>query len=255
MKKRILLPTGICLLLMTTIISPIYAQDTNNQNSNFSFGAEVVSRYVWRGINLGGSTPHVQPWAEYSFGETGLALGAWGSYSLGAGAGTEADLYLSYTPIDWLNITVTDYFFPADEPFERSDYFNYKKDETGHTIEAMLTLGGSDNFPFYATFAMNIYGADGVDARGKNLNAKYLELGYNSTIWDYDISAFAGACLDNPDTDNGGEGWYGDSAGLINLGVSIGKPINIGTLSIPVSTSLVFNPEAGNIFIVLGISF
>ncbi len=253
MKRNLLLLTGICLMsFFPSSILP--AQD--NGSSNFSMGADVVNRYVWRGLNLGGSSPHVQPYMEYAFGESGLAIGAWGSYSLGLGlAGTEADLYISYTPVDWLNVTLNDYFFPVDEPFERNDYFNYKEDETGHTFEAMLTLGGTESIPVYATFAMNIFGDDGVNELGEKYNAKYLELGYNGAFSDFEYSTFVGFALDDPNTDAGGEGWYGDSAGLINLGVTFAKEYTIAEKSLPVFTSLIFNPEAGNIYLVFGVSF
>lgn len=253
MKRNLLILASACLVFFNSL-SPLYSQD--NETSNFSIGADVVSRYVWRGLNLGGSSPHVQPYMEYAFGESGLAIGAWGSYSLGLGmAGTEADLYVSYSPADWLGFTVTDYFFPADEPFERSDYFNYDADETSHTIEAMVTIGGFESFPVYATFAMNLFGADGVNNLGKKYNAKYLELGYSSTIKEYDFSAFTGIALDDPKTEEGGIGWYGESAGFINLGITLGKEYTIADKAIPVSSSLIFNPEAGNIFLVFGISF
>ncbi len=254
MKRKILPIAAACFMLLISL-PHLYSQD-DNASSNFSIGADAVSRYVWRGLNLGGASPHIQPYMEYSFGESGLAIGAWGSYSLGLGlAGTEADLYLSYSPIDWLNVTLTDYFFPADEAFERNDYFNYDKDETAHTLEAMLTLGGSDNIPVYATFAINIFGADGLNSAGEKYNAKYLEVGYNGSLSAFDYSTFAGFALDDPQTDEGGSGWYGDKAGIINLGVTLSKEYTLAQKSIPVMSSLIFNPEAGNIYIVFGISF
>jgi hypothetical protein len=222
-------------------------------DGNLSLGVDLVSRYIWRGINLGGSSPHIQPGIEYSFGQSGLSVGAWGSYSLSLNAGAEADLYISYSPLDWLNFTLTDYFFPADQPFERNNYFNYKSEETGHTLEAMVTLGGFNNIPFYTTFAMNIYGADGINSQGNKYMAKYLEVGYSGNLYEAEYMVFAGAALDNPGTS--GSGWYGDKAGLINLGLTISKSYNLLDKSIPVSSSLIFNPEAGNIYIVFGVTF
>ena len=244
----------VCAFLICVMhVSTLRAQE--NTPSNLSFGADMVSRYVWRGLNLGGSSPHIQPFIEYSFGETGLSIGAWGSYSLGLNAGTEADLYLSYAPVDWLNITFTDYFFPQDIPFERSDYFNYKEDETVHTFEAMVTVGGSDDIPFYATFAINLYGADGINEKGENYNAKYIEAGYLGNYQDFEFALFAGFAPDDPKTEAGGMGWYSDKPGLINLGISLGKDVEVAGIIVPVFSSLIFNPEAGNIFIVAGLSF
>jgi len=252
MKKRII--TLVCFGIICTLV-PINAIGQGAEK-NPTFGADVVSRYIWRGLNLGSASPHIQPFMEYSFGESGLAIGGWASYSIGLGlAGTEADLYLTYAPVDWLSLTVSDYFFPADGAFERNDYFNYKKDETGHTFEAMVTLGGTESFPLYGTFAMNFYGEDGLNEKGERYNAKYIELGYNKSIGANDYSVFMGLAPDNPKTDLGGVGWYGDAAGIINLGLTVSTTRKVAEFTLPVFSSIIFNPEAGNFYLVLGISF
>ncbi len=255
MKSMLKRVTTIFVIAFLIALSPLKAQEETSGSSNFSIGADLVSRYIWRGLNLGGSSPNVQPYLEYSFGKSGLAIGAWGSYSLGYGtAGTEADLYLSYTPVDPLTITVTDYFFPSDVPFGVNDYFNYKKDQTGHTFEGMITFNGTESFPVYATFAMNFYGVDGTDENGDNYNAKYLEVGYNGSAGDVDLSTFMGLALDDPKEEQGAAGWYGNSFGVINLGITASKTLNLGKVALPASSSLIFNPEAGNIYIVFGVS-
>ncbi|MFW6226746.1 MAG: TorF family putative porin [Bacteroidota bacterium] len=255
MRKQLIFITN-TMVLFFICPSLSFTQDSEAaESSNFSMGADLTSRYIWRGLNLGGSSPHIQPYVEYTFGNSGLAIGAWGSYSIGNTGGSEADLYLSYAPLDFLSFTFTDYFFPADLPFERSDYFNYDPDETSHTLEAMLTVGGSANIPFYATFAINIFGADGVNADGDKYNAKYIEVGYNGSFKEYDYSTFLGIAPDDPDTDNGGAGWYGDSAGIVNLGAGFSKTITIAEKELPVFSTVIFNPEAGNFYIVFGFSF
>ena len=67
MKKTILLLVSLCTL-------GVNAQD-------FSFGADVQSRYVWRGIQFGGEDMSLQPGVEYAAGN--FAVGAWAAYSLG----------------------------------------------------------------------------------------------------------------------------------------------------------------------------
>lgn len=224
------------------------------ETSNFSIGADVVSRYIWRGIDLGGSSPHIQPSIEYAFGESGLTLGAWGSQSIGGiSTGAEADLYLTYSFMDMFTVGITDYFFPSDQAFSVDHYFNYKKATTGHTFEAMASFDGTENFPVSILFAMNVYGADGTDANGDPYYAKYLEVGYSKTLGDTDISLFVGAALDDPKEEEGAIGWYGNSAGIINLGTTVSKSLKISdSFSLPISTSLIFNPEAENIYIVFG---
>jgi hypothetical protein len=248
MKKRLIT------LLMVLMVYPLMSQTTRN-GSDFNFNADAVSRYIWRGINLGGPSPHIQPSIEYSV--AGLAIGVWSSYGLGAGSEiTEVDLYISYSPSDYFTFTVTDYFFPSDTPFSRGNYFNLSKGKTGHTIEGMAGFNGTPGFPVWVIFAMNLYGVDGTDENGKNYNAKYLELGYSATFREIEIGTFAGMALDNPNTAGGATGWYGDSRGIINLGISLSKSIRFtDTVSLPVFSSLVFNPEAGNIFLVGGLNF
>jgi hypothetical protein len=249
-KLSLLIVTGI--LVLTSCFS---ANAQSEENSNLSIRADLVNRYIWRGLNLGGSSAHIQPAITYSFADTGLEVGAWASYPLALrSAGSETNLFVSYSPISWLNLTVCDYFFPADEPLERNAFFNYKEDQTSHTLEAIITLGGSDEFPVYATFGINLYGADGVNHLGEKYNAKYIEVGYLASYREYAFKAFAGAAPDNPKTNLGGVGFYGEKAGLINLGISLGRDFSVAVKNFPISTSLITNPEAGNVYLVAGIT-
>jgi len=82
-------------------------------SSNIDIGVDIQSRYIWRGIQLGGNSPSAQPYIEFSTGK--FAIGAWGAYNLGGlSTGNEADLYVSYSVSDAFSLTVTDYFFPID---------------------------------------------------------------------------------------------------------------------------------------------
>ncbi len=256
MKNVIRLFRSCSVLLFILLPANLMAQD--EEASNFSYGADLVSRYIWRGLNLGGSSPHVQPYVEYSFGETGLAAGFWGSHATGSSStGAEADFYISYSPIDMISIGVTDYFFPSDLAFARSDrYFNYDEKTTGHTIEGMVSFNGTEDIPVSLTFAMNVYGADGIDKNGDNYYAKYLELGYTGTIAETDFSPFVGMALDDPAEEDGAVGWYGNSFGVINIGLSVSKAIKISDVyELPLSSSVIFNPEAENIYLVFSVSF
>ncbi|MCW8818976.1 MAG: hypothetical protein OQK61_01520, partial [Ignavibacteriaceae bacterium] len=60
----------------------------------FDVGADVVSRYVWRGTQFGDGIA-VQPWLSYSFPGIGVEVGAWGSYDLSDEDASEADLYVT----------------------------------------------------------------------------------------------------------------------------------------------------------------
>lgn len=248
---------NIVLLLVVLISHPVLSQTDSDKQSNFSAGADIVSRYIWRGINLGGPSPHIQPFVGYSAGSSGFAAGIWGSYGLGEGSAlTEADLYITYSPAGYITFTVTDYFFPLDASFSSDKYFTYRKGATSHTIEASVSYNGTENFPFSLLFAMNLYGVDGTNEDGNNYYAKYIELGYAFPLGDFDIELFAGLAPDNPDTSMGAVDWYGNSGGLINVGAGFSRDIRISDMvEVPVFSSLIFNPEAGNIFILIGLSF
>ena len=89
------------------ILSMLYGEVT--------IGADVVSRYVWRGTDYGNAVS-VQPGIETTLGP--VTVGAWGSFPLtdangaSATAGNECDLYASAT-VGPVALTLTDYFFPA----------------------------------------------------------------------------------------------------------------------------------------------
>jgi len=238
-------PESIIKVMLFAVCLVVFAGSVNAQeeeSSSVSFGADLVSRYIWRGVNLGGNTPSVQPGIEWSVGSSGLAVGAWGAYSIGGQFMQEADLYASYTlPNEMFSLGITDYYFPTEDMGYK--YFDYGSDTTGHIFEAMLSFNGTDKIPISVMFAMNIAGAD-------DDNSKYLEIGYSKTLKDIELSAFLGMALDD-------SGFYGqESAGLVNVGIGLGKEIAItDKFSLPASASLVCNPATESIYMVFGFSF
>lgn len=278
MNQKVRLFSLLCAIFLCT--GSLYAQDeVTSDESPWSVGGDFVSRYIWRGVNLGGSSPSIQPYLEYGFGtdDHSFSIGAWGAYSLsGTQTAQEADLYLSYTLKEMFSLTVTDYFFP-DETIDRNKYFNYNMDwdkinsgetkQTGHVLEAAISFNGTEKIPVSVMFAMNIWGADAQKHTEKAgvmvpedgiVMSKYIEFGYSTDIKDVSVDVFAGAALDKPEIDKGEPaGFYGQRAmGFINLGFTLSKELQITkNFALPVFGSVITNPEAQNIFMVLGISF
>jgi len=220
MKKTILLLVSLCTF-------GVNAQD-------FSFGADVQSRYVWRGIQFGGESPSLQPGVEMTAGN--FAVGAWGAYSLGGdNAAQELDFYVSYALTDAISVSVTDYYFP--EGGSGHDYLELDSETTGHVYEATLSFAGTDAFPVALTVASNVGGA--------STGSTYLEASYDTN----DFTIFAGGVVGDDDDYYLSE----DGTGLINVGISLAKEIQLSsTYSLPVNTSLVLNPDAGNVFLTFG---
>ena len=71
------------------------------QDLALSSGADFVSRYIWRGINVNDAL-NVQP--SLTLTVSGFSLGFWGSYSIFSNStentlGQELDTWISYTHV------------------------------------------------------------------------------------------------------------------------------------------------------------
>lgn len=251
--KRIntILISSAILLVAFLLMKPLSAQE-NTSKAKLDISADIMSRYIWRGLNLGGSSPSIQPGMEFSCGN--FVAGAWGAYSFGnAITSQEADLYLSYTIADKFSLSVTDYFFPKEDTLNH--YFNYEEDKTNHIIEFSAKFSGTEKLPLSLMVATNVYGADARKNNGDNQFSTYVELGYNFKVKETGCSAFIGFTPNNPDGSKGETGFYSPGAGVINLGLTANKEIKItDSFSLPVNASIITNPQAENIFLVFGIS-
>jgi hypothetical protein len=250
-KRNTIISLTLLSFLTFSVIQTSLAQEKPDK-IDFSLSADIMSRYVWRGLNLGGSTPSVQPSMELSYGN--LTLGTWGAYSFSpAFTQQEVDLYVSYTFAEYFNIMLTDYFLHSEDSV--NEFFNYRKDETGHLLELSASFLGTESIPLSLLVATNIYGADELKSNGDLQYSTYLELNYNFTLKDNDCSLFLGVTPTRPDTSKGEKGYYSDKPGIINLGLKACREIPITEkYSLPVSASLITNPLAGNVFLVFGIS-
>lgn len=211
-------------------ISNLNAQDESS--SSFDLGTDVVSNYIWRGSKFG-TGPAVQPYIEFSTGN--FAVGSWGSFGVTDNEAAEADLYLSYGFDFGLSVGLTDYYYPG------TDYFDYSTVSGSHGFEVNLgyELG---NISIGANYMLNE--ATTAGTAGGDM---YFELGYSFDA----VSLFVG----------GGDGWHtlgGTAKGsfaLCNIGLSVSKEIEISEkFSLPVSGSVILNPDTKQFFVVFGFS-
>jgi len=216
MKKIYLIAAG--LLFMMTFSPGLTAQE-------WSTGLDIYSSYVWRGTAFSG--PSIQPSVEFSAG--GFSIGAWGSQ--GFDGFQEMDLYASYAFDFGLSIGITDYYYPGTQ------YFDYSKETGAHGFEINLGLEIS-NLSLSANYILNEAG--GAETKGKDM---YYEVGYIIG----EVGLFVGA----------GDGWHTTDGkfGLCNLGLGTSKEIKVtDSFSLPVSGSVILNPEKEQFYIVVGIS-
>lgn len=258
--------------ILLGISSRIVAQNTNTNNKiKVELGADLYSRYVWRGTQYGGSSPSLQPSLSASYGN--FVINAWGAYSLGGiNPSQEMDLSLSYSFLnDVFTAVITDYYFPTeDAPY---NYFNYNKNSTGHVLELGASFNGTKEIPFSFSAYVNFFGTDAIrlnnDPASPDFNQKtgiqysnYFELAYNTSVQNVDLSLFMGGTLSKPKKANtatgfiGESGFYGKNPGVVNLGITASKAVKITTdYSTTLTASLITNPQTKNVFLIFGISF
>ena len=215
-------------------------------------GAEVVSRYIWRGTNVN-DVFNVQP--SLTFSGAGLSGGFWGSYSLSDNPehhalSQEIDTWISFSHqfenSFSLGIVFTDYYYPlAGIKWGNFNNYNDPNGPGAHTIEAGLIFIGPESLPLTLSGYVNIHNDAG--------NNTYIQLDYPVNVAETSLNFFVGATggsTDNP-------GYYGtESFSVINLGVKASRPVRITEeYSLPVSVAFSINPRTEISYLVFGVTF
>ena len=233
-------------------VNYLHAQERSEKETtgkiSLETGADFVSSYIWRGLQIDPAA-NIQGYGDLSFGN--FNIGIWASTSL-SGNFLENDIYAGYS-VGNLIITLTDYFVGPD------GFFSFKNEETLHAAELGIQYSSSESFPLTITAGMIVYGNDkkiqsydssdvAVLETGNNYSS-YIELMYPFSIKDTQIELVAGGTTH--------ESYFYSSEGpaIINLGISVSKEIPFTEkFKLPVSFSVVFNPELGSIYSVFKIS-
>ncbi|MEI6050379.1 MAG: TorF family putative porin [Bacteroidota bacterium] len=140
-----------------------------------SANVDFVSRYIWRGIEIG-HAPGIQPALSATW--KGFTLGSWGSYKLTGAGGQETDFYLSKS-VGFVTVAVWDYWNFCDTT--ATDFFNYGNTTTAHLLEAQVLLSGGETLPFNFLASWFFYGADPSRSIYFELQ-KWLEIEFNSEV-------------------------------------------------------------------------
>jgi len=211
-------------------------------------GADVVSRYVWRGYDFGQSAS-IQPSLSVTSG--GFEGGAWGSYALTSAGANELDLYASYTA-GVLTVGVTDYYFPSAPPdlgvTSGSDYFNFDDGGNGaHYIEPFVGVSVGDLSFTLATVVYN-----------DPTFSTYVEAAYGFEVSGTSLGIALGSVVAlDPVAGSPGSAFYGTSkdATVTNIALSASRDVPItSSFTLPVFGSYVINPETERAFLLFGFS-
>ena len=215
--KKNLKQWALLFMMAITLPAGLMAQD----KVEASVGADLVSKYIWRGQDLGGVS--VQP--SVSLAYKGLSLTAWGSVGFDGDDDKEIDLTLAYETGNF-SISVTDYWYP--------EYSG------SHTFEAQVGYDfGFLGVNWYTNFA-------GDDTE----NASYFSLTAPFSLIGLDWEAEAGATPWGTD-------YYGtDKFSVCDLSLGASKDIKITqSYSTSIFVKATFNPTSEKFYMTVGLSF
>lgn len=209
------------------VSAPTVAPAAGEPESNFSWNLSVNSDYLFRGYSLNSESPALQGGLDYTFGDSGFAVGTWASnvdFDDAAGPNVEWDNYVS-----WSHAINDSWQFTA-----LYDYYSYLGSQSSYGNinygELFGSLTYAENYKFTVAYA-NDYGNSG-------LSTLYYEA---SGSWDLprDVTLFASLGYQTWDKDLGLKdytnyslgvsrafgpvtaklGWYGtDGSGTYNFG-------------------------------------
>ncbi len=252
----------ILIFILAYFLSPAQNDDVCSDGP-VAISAQLLSRYIWRGIDVGGNLPFLQPSIEVNFGNNqhNFCIELWGSYAIGKTFDEELDVFLTYTYNEVISLTFVDYFTYDNSP-SGYDLFNYRNGETPHLLEGEIGFLGTEKLPISLLFSIMIYGDDARrinqdGTEGRIFYSKYAELCYEKTLGEMSMTIFMGAAFDRANIERNEETFYGnEKPGIVNLGCSFIKPVRISENYIPeIEISMITNPSLKTAFIVAGITF
>ena len=224
------------IVIMAIMFIAAMSASAQDNEVNTTVSADVVSSYIWRGLDCGSAA--IQPTLGIDY--KGLSLTAWGSYGLvDTNDAKELDLTLAYAT-GGFNIGITDYWF--NTPEER--YFLYDAHKTSHIFEANVGYDfGAASIQWFTNFAGN----DGLNKDGKRAYSSYVELNVPFKLATCDWTATAGAVPYATD-------YYGvNGFAVTNLALKATKDIKItDSFSIPVFGQIAANPASQKAYFVFG---
>lgn len=246
--KRLILIMGLTFASMLTT-DLAYGQECKGVQAGV--GSDIVSAYVWRGVYQSGVS--FQPTLSLTAGNFSVA--AWGSVDFATTSYKEMDINLSYA-LGPVTFFLSDLYWEGSASERNTisrNYFDFAK-TSPHRVEAGVSWCISPKVPLTLSWNTVLFGAADVNAEGKRAYATYIEAAYPFTIKNIDCKAGIGVVPWNA------LGTYGINRDFYvqNVFLNAGKMWNIkGTesMQLGVFTNLIWNPAAGDVNFVGGISF
>ncbi|WP_131839621.1 hypothetical protein [Acetobacteroides hydrogenigenes] len=244
--KSIILAVG-----MLSVFPFAQAQDSPAQGS-LDMHLQVKNMHLWRGYAVteapmtGLNVAYINPSKTFK-------VGVWGGAGFN-GDYREFDYYVAYNK-GGFKFEVWDIFnFSPGMP---TKLFDYDQKTTSHFIDVTLGYQFGKSFPLYLSASTIVYGRDlesipsslpGVGPRlGDNRYSTYVHAEYPVCNYNgYDLKLYLGGAFALAgQTQN----FYASKSNIVATGFVVSKSLTIGSYTIPVSATALWNPElnSGNI--------
>jgi hypothetical protein len=254
--------------LFSTVAVILAAFTINAQESKsfeLSAGSDIVSKYVWRGVNQGQGAAF-QPTLGLSW--KGLSLSAWGSTGFANPEAYEFDISLGYS-IAGLSVALTDYYWDghsSETPFtpdvdatgnlievRNPNYTSYGFYDKSHHLELSAAWSFGESLPLTLSVATMIgFNDPSLTEPDKNNYSTYINAGYDFTAGDVALTASVGV------TPWGSALWGSgkDEFEFADISLKGSKELKITeTFSLPVFAQGIISPATQSAHLVFGLSF
>ncbi len=232
MKRR-----SILLAAMSSVAMLVTAPEAEAQDSlSVDISGELVSRYIWRGMDVGYGVS-LQPTLGLSY--KGLSLSASGAASVHDMDLREIDVMLSYE-IGGFTATLTDYYSGVDS-------VSYKDYRRNHTGELQLDYS-FEAVPLTLTWATMLWAGekDELDDEGDRMYSSYFGVSYEADVRGVTLTPAVGITP--------WEGQYADGFKVMDITLKAEKTvIETERVSVPIYTQTIVSPANKKAYLVLGI--
>lgn len=224
---------------IAALLTTLTAAKAQEKDLTLTLEADVVSQYIWRGMDMGNAS--LQP--TFGLGYKGLSLSAWGNVGLVESYDPkEIDLTLNYSN-GGFNVGITDYWTKDGQDLE-GRFFMFQAHKTNHVFEANVGYDfGVASIQWFTNFA----GADGINTKNERAYTSYVEasapFNFVTCEWMASVGVVPWATS-----------YYGTRGfAVTNLSLQATKEIRVtDTFSIPVFGQVVANPCSQKACLVFG---
>jgi len=267
-RNTLLLPICLSLLLLsTTIVNAQYEQSDNMEDQSkdmdndddykmFDAGVHLKNMHIWHGFVVHHG-PMIATNLEFNTRDKKFTFGFWGGTSFTREPYNydgetffvnykEFDLYAVYRFSDkfYAEAVTHNNYTGVQERGDELHYWSYDKTQGYNFVDINFGYNVTPNTLLY--LATIIGGGSGdfevaEDGSFENSWTQYFEI--KSKVWendDYKLSLFAGGAWSFFTEKT----FYTEGQGnVINLGMALGRDINIGNFNMPVEVTAMWNPE------------